>query len=95
MDGLVIELLVVVVVDVLVAEAARGAARALVLPEVVVVRDVEVAKVDVAEVGVVADERGLPVVVEVVEGDGDPVRGADDVELAVLMLLAEVLSFIA
>lgn len=73
MDRLVQEVNVVVVVDVLVTEATGGTASALVPPVVVVVGDVQVAKVDVAEVGVVADEGGLPVVVEVVPGDGDEV----------------------
>lgn len=59
-DGLVEEVLVEVVVDVLAAEAAGGAARAHVLPPVVVVGDVQLAGVDVAEIGVVADQRGLP-----------------------------------
>lgn len=72
-DGLVQELLVVVVVDVLVPEAAGGTSRALVLPEVVVVGDVQMAKVDVAEVRIVADQRGLPVVMEVVPRHRDPV----------------------
>lgn len=73
MDGLVEKVLIQVVVDVLAAEAPRGAARALVAPVVVVVRDVQVARVEVAEGRVVADQRGLPVVVEVVPGDGDPI----------------------
>lgn len=72
MDGLVEKVLVQVVVDVLAAEAPRGAARSLVAPVVVVVRDVQVAGVEAAEGRVVADQRGLPVVVEVVPGDGDP-----------------------
>ncbi len=66
MDRLVVEVDVEVVIDVLVSEAAGGAARAHVLPEVVVVRDVQVAVVEVAEGRVVADQRGLPMVVEVV-----------------------------
>jgi hypothetical protein len=45
-----------VVVDVLVAEAPGGSARALVAPVVVVVGDVQVARVDVAEGVVVANE---------------------------------------
>lgn len=73
-----------VVVHMLVAEATGGTACALVTPVVVVVGDVQVAKVDVAEGVVVSDEGRFPVVVEVVPRDGDPVRGADDVDLAVL-----------
>ena len=57
----------------LVAEATGRAAGAHVLPEVVVVGDVELAAVNVAEGGVVADEGRLPMVVEVIPGDGDPV----------------------
>lgn len=83
-DRLVVEVLVVVVVHVLVAEAACGAAGAAVLVAVVVEGDVQVAAVDVAEGVVVADEVGLVVVVEVVPRDGDPVRGANDVYGAVL-----------
>lgn len=66
MDRLVQEVLVQVVVDVLVAEAPRGTAGARVAPVVVVVGDVQVAKVDVAQGVAVADEGRLPVVVEVV-----------------------------
>lgn len=65
-DRLVDKVLVQVVVDVLVAEAPRGPACAHVAPVVVVVGDVQVAKVDVAPRVLVADERRLPVVVEVV-----------------------------
>jgi len=65
-DRLVVEVDVEVVVNVLVAEPAGGAARAHVAPVVVVVGDVQVARVDVAEGRVVADQGRLPVVVEVV-----------------------------
>ena len=85
MDRLVVEVLVVVVVHVLVTEAARGSAGAAVLVAVVVDGDMQVAAVDLAEGVVVADEVGLVVVVEVVPRDGDPVRGADDVYGAVLL----------
>lgn len=64
-------------------------ASPLVAPVVVVVGDVQVAKVNVTEVGVVADEGGLPVVVEVVPRDGDPVGAADDVDLAVLRSISK------
>jgi hypothetical protein len=50
----------------------------------VVVGDVQLAKVDVAQVVAVANQRRLPVVVEVVPGDGDPVGGTVDVDLAIL-----------
>jgi hypothetical protein len=83
-DGLVEEVDVEVVVDVLVPETPGRTAGAHVVPVVVVVGDVEMARVDVAEGGVVADEGRLPVVVEVVPRDGDPVGAADDVDLAVL-----------
>ena len=55
-DGLVQKVLVQVVVDVLVAEAPGGTARAGAAPVVVVVGDVEVPEVDVAQRVVVADE---------------------------------------
>lgn len=83
-DGLVSKVLVEVVVDVLVAEAAGGTARSRAAPVVVVVGDVQVAPVDVAQGVAVADEGRLPVVVEVVPRDSDPVGRADNVELAVL-----------
>lgn len=73
MDCLVVEVDVEVVVDVLVAEAPCRTAGAHVAPVVVVVRDVQMAKVDVPEGVVVSDERRLPVVVEVVPGYRDPV----------------------
>lgn len=84
MQGLVQEILVQVVVDVLVAEATSGAAGALIAPVVVVITDMQVTKVDVAEGIVVADQARLPMVVEVIPRDRDPIRGADDVDLAVL-----------
>jgi len=83
-QGLVQEVLVQVVVDVLVAEATSGAAGALIAPVVVVITDMQVTKVDVAEGIVVADQARLPMVVEVIPRDRDPIRGADDVDLAVL-----------
>lgn len=83
-----VKVLVVVVVHVLVPEAAGRAAGAALLVAVVVQRDVQVAEVDVAEGVVVADEIGLVVVVEVVPGDGDPVRSADDVDGAVLAIVS-------
>lgn len=85
MERLVVKVLVVVVVHVLVPEAARGPAGPALLVAVVVQRDVQVAEVDVAEGVVVADEVGLIVVVEEVPGEGNPVRGADDVDGAVLL----------
>ena len=84
MDCLVQEILVEVVVDVLVAEAAGGASGANVAPVVVVVGNVQLAKVDVAQVVAVTNERRLPVVVEIVPGDSDPIGGAVDVDLAIL-----------
>lgn len=83
-DRLIEEILVQVVVHVLVAEAAGGTAGAAALPVVVVVGDVQSAEVDVAEGVAVADEGGLPVVVEVVPRNGDPIRCAADVNLTVL-----------
>lgn len=53
-DGLVEEVFVQVVVDVLVAESTGGTTSTHVLPVVVVVADVEVARVKVAEGGVVS-----------------------------------------
>jgi hypothetical protein len=83
-DGLVVEVDVEVVVDVLVAKTAGGAASAHVLPVVVMVGDMEVAKVDIAQGSVVADERRLPVVVEVVPRDRDEIRPPNDINLAIL-----------
>lgn len=55
-----------VVVHMLMAETSRWTAGALLAPVVVVVRYVQVAKVDIPELVVVSDKGGLPVVVEVV-----------------------------
>jgi hypothetical protein len=65
-DGLVQEILVKVVVHMLVAETSSGSTSTHVSPVVVVVCDVKVAKVEIAEGSVVSYERGLPVVVKVV-----------------------------
>lgn len=55
MDRLIAEILVVVVVDVLRSESSGWATSTEVFEVVVVVRDVEVAEIDVTECGVVAD----------------------------------------
>lgn len=73
MDSLVQKVLVQVVVDVLVTKATGRATRAQVPPVVVVVSYVEMAKVDIPESIAVANQRALPVVVEVIPGDCDPV----------------------
>lgn len=88
MDGLVQEVDVVVVVDMLVTETTGGATGALVSPVVMMVRDVEVAKINVAERSIVTDERGLPVVVEVVPRDRDEIRSANNVNLSVLAVIS-------
>lgn len=75
----------------LVAEAAGGPARAAVAPVVVVVGQVQFAEVDVAQRVAVADQVRLPVVVEVVPGNRDPVAAPDGVELAVVVVGAEFL----
>lgn len=56
-DGLEVKVVVVVVVDVLAAEAPGGAARALALPAVVVVGYAELERVYLAENVAVANER--------------------------------------
>jgi hypothetical protein len=73
-----------IIIHVLVAEPPCGTTGTDGVPVVVVVGDVQMARVEVAEFRVVADEGRFPVVVEVVPGDGDVVRGANDVDLAVL-----------
>lgn len=57
MDGLEVKVVVVVVVDVLAAETACGAAGALALPAVVVVGDAELEGVYLAEDIAVTNER--------------------------------------
>lgn len=56
MDGLIQEVLVVVVVDVLVAETSRRASSPLVSPVVVMVCNVKVSKVDIPQLVAVANE---------------------------------------
>jgi hypothetical protein len=58
-------------------------------PVVVVVGQVQLAKVDVAQGVRVADQIALPVVVEVVPGDSDPVAAANGIELAVVVVGAD------
>jgi hypothetical protein len=89
MNRLVQKILIQVVVDVLMPEAPRGPPRARIAPVVVVVRDVKMVGVDVAEGVAVSYQRALPVVVEVIPGDGYPVGGADDVALAVVVVGAD------
>lgn len=72
-DSLVQEVLVEIVVNMLVAKPTGRTASSHVAPVVVMICDVEVAEVEIAEGSVVANEGRLPVIVEVVPGDGDPV----------------------
>ena len=78
-DSLVQEILVQIIVDMLVTEAASWATSTGVPPIVVVVGDVKMSRVDVPESVAVSDQRTLPVVMEVVPGHGDPIRGANNV----------------
>jgi hypothetical protein len=65
-NGLVQEVLVKVVVDMLMAKSASRTTSTHVSPIVVVVCNVEMSVVEIAECSVVAHKRGLPVIVEVV-----------------------------
>lgn len=65
-DGLVEEVHVEVVVDVLMTEAASRATSSLIAPVVVVVGDVEMALVDISQRIAVANEGALPMVMEVI-----------------------------
>jgi hypothetical protein len=87
-DGLVQEVLVQVVVDVLVTEAASRAPSARVPPVVVVVSNVEMASVNISESIAVTNQGALPVVVEVVPGDSDPITSTDDIKLPVIEVRA-------
>lgn len=73
MDGLIAEIFVVVVIDVLRSKSSSWATSTDVLEVVVVVRDVEATVIDVSECWVVANERCLVMVVEVVPRHCDPV----------------------
>lgn len=86
MDSLIQEVLVVVVEDVLVSETPCRSAGATVPPVVMVIRDVKVALIDIAKSIRVSNQRGFPVVVEIVPGDGDPVACADDVALTIVVV---------
>lgn len=66
MDGLVEKVLVKIVIYMLMTESSGRPSSTHVAPVVVMVRDVEVAKVEVAESSVIAYKRGFPVVVEVI-----------------------------
>lgn len=78
-DGLVQEILVQVVVDVLVTKATGGTASTGVPPIVVVVSDMKMTSIDGPQCIAVANQRTLPVVVEVVPGDSDPIRSSYDI----------------
>ena len=60
-------------------------------PVVVVVGQVQLAKVDGAKRVGVANEVALPVVVEVVPRDGDPVAATDRVELTIVVVRTNLL----
>lgn len=61
-----------------------------VVPVVVGIRDVQVAGVFGAVAVAVADKRGFPMVVDVVVGEGDPVRGVGNVEKAIVVVFVVV-----
>lgn len=77
MGGLAEEVLIEIVADVLVAETTRRSSSVIILPVFMVVGDVKMAEVEVVKGLIVTCQGELPVVVEVVPGDGDPVGGAD------------------
>lgn len=85
-DSLVQKILVQVVVDVLVTEAASRATSTRISPVVVVVSDVKMPSIDVPESVAVSNQGALPMIVEVVPGYSDPIRGADNVELTVIVI---------
>lgn len=89
-DRLVQKVLVKVVVDVLVAETSGRSTRTLVAPVVVVKGDVEMALVNRPQRIAVTNQRALPVVMEVVPGNRDPVAATDNVALAIEIIRAEV-----
>lgn len=68
------------------AKPERGTSRVDIVKVVVGVGDCEVTSVFVAVVVGVANERSLPVVMEVVVCDGDPVGGVGDVAEAVVQI---------
>lgn len=86
MNGLVQEVLIQVVVDMLVTESSSGSTSTGVPPVVMVVGDVKVSRIDVSESVAVADQRALPMIVEVVPGHCDPIRGANDIELSIVVI---------
>lgn len=83
----VADIVVVVVEDVAGAEAEGWAARVQVRPVVVRVGDFQVARVFVGVAVGVSDQRGFPVVVDVVVAEGDEGGGVGDVEEAVVVVL--------
>lgn len=84
MNRLVQEVLVVVVVNVLVAEPTSWATGAEPEEVVVVVGDVQMSKIDVTEYIAVSDEGRLPVVVKVIPAHSYPVRTTNDVDESIL-----------
>ena len=78
--------------DVLVSRLGYcGKTRISTYPVVVVVGQVQLAKVDSAKSIGVANEVALPVVVEVVPRDGDPIAAANGVELAIVVVRTNLL----
>lgn len=88
-DGLVQEVLVQVVVDVLMTEAASGATSTRIPPIVVMIGDVKVTSINIPQSIAVADQRALPVVVEIVPGDSNPVGSANNVQLSIVVVRAD------
>ena len=73
------------------AEAAAGPTSAAVPPVVVVVGQMQLSKVDVSQDVRVPHQVRLPVVVEVVPRDGDPVAATDRVELTIVVVRTNLL----
>ena len=82
-DGLVVEIFVVVVVNMMETETAGGTTGSKTLPEIVVVGNVIFAQF-MGESGFVSDQGSFPVVMKIVPRNGDIIRSPDNIDQTVL-----------
>lgn len=86
MNRLIEEVLVKIVVDVLVTKSSSRPTGAFVLPVVVMVSNVKMAKIDVPELVIVADQGTLPMIMEIVPRHCNPIACANNVALSVIQI---------
>lgn len=88
-NSLVQEVLIQVIVDVLMTKATCGASSARVSPVVVMICDMKMTGINIPQCITVANQGALPVVMEVVPRDSDPIGSSNNIQLAIIVIRAD------